>query len=548
MAEVAVQVVDANLAPIVEAHVAMPGTTFHAIADKSGSAKLPLSPQQALKLNVSHPYYVTEDVEFEPDVRSGNWNNGLVKRQLVNEDVVLTVQLGRCITAPTSFVEASEIARLVQANDSQAKEFKAALLFKPPAFPDQFAYRFQWYNASSIRIAGGDLLPTTAPNDNQKGWDRFQTDTASDVQVANNGRFFWLMYPQQPTERQYVVAIWSPNVLSDTTLETLDMVVYFSPNTSSYEGIYPFGLVGGKGEGVADQPYMTLGKKYLLDEYYFAPEMTARRNPSVLVMPICRQGDWGPFATGGGLLRLLREVAVFLQRECRTSSLGVKQTAYDPAYRLAGASLRSSTTEIRGADFGDTPTVGKVAVAFFSTGALPAKQVMSRWGVGSGLVEQYWGAPRGQGQDPSAAWSTSWRELWDMDGFHPATGGWGNYLQLLQKWYDQNATKVIRLCHSSGRVPPNPLTDTNPIWKELLKQGITLQRDVAASGSFGTARELHGERWSVVAFSDAYVANGADDVLPVLGDAHHATAKVAFSHSSALTSVGVRQPISFQRN
>ncbi len=51
-------------------------------------------------------------------------------------------------------------------------------------------------------------------------------------------------------------------------------------------------------------------------------ELAARQNPAVIVLPICAHGDWGPFASGSGILRLLREVAVFSHRECRTSSLG----------------------------------------------------------------------------------------------------------------------------------------------------------------------------------------------------------------------------------
>jgi hypothetical protein len=93
------------------------------------------------------------------------------------------------------------------------------------------------------------------------------------------GRFFWLMHPGRPNEPQYVVAVWSPNINHDGPLELLDMVVFFSPHTAGYGARYPFGLFGMLPDPkAADQQYMTLGAKYLLQEYGFAYNLIGRRS------------------------------------------------------------------------------------------------------------------------------------------------------------------------------------------------------------------------------------------------------------------------------
>jgi hypothetical protein len=519
-----ITVVDADLVPIAGARVALLKGSLLGATDEKGVLMLPAASGRPLQLTIAQQGFVTENVAFGPDLESGVWDNSLVRRRVGPNSVDLKVVLGRCAAAPTTVVTDSDLGKL---SAGQTSDPGAALLFHPPRFPDVFAYRGHWLDPLRIRVANEELLPVAAAALTQKGWDRFNTQISDPLQIAERGRFFWLVYPEsrKAGEQQYVVAVWSPNLDADQPLQALDMVVFFSPHTAAYVGNYPFGVVGAKGAPPV-QPYIELGRKYLLDEYGFVYDLIARGIAATVVMPICRHGDWGPFASGVGMSRLLNEVAVFLHRECRTSNLGVKQTAYDPAYRFAGASLRTSKVGIRATDFGDVPSLGKVAVGFFSTGALAAKQLMSS------------GGPR--------MWSSAWKELWDLDGFHPATGGWPNYLSLVSQWVSDDPARVLRLWHSSGRVPPDPLTDPAPLWKQLLREGETFRRYPPASAA-GFARELHGKRWSVVAFSDSYVADGPATVLPPLGDAHHATPKVGFSHGTALTTVGTRRAISFQR-
>jgi hypothetical protein len=543
--QTALQVIDANGNPIAGATVTMPGTSFNAQTDKSGFATLPVGGAKPLTMRVAHPNFVTEDVAFRPDVLTGKWNNALLSRTVSDGDASLRLQLGRCAVVPTVLLSDGDIEDLAKQTPEASADPKAALLFHPPAHPNLNAYRFQWWAQWDVRLALKKLLPTSTPSAADKGWDRLQTETVKALQPADKGRFFWLTYPQQPVNNQFVVAIWSPNFPDTQTkpIDALNMWVFFSPTTQTYKGNYPFGLVPAPKEGVANQPYMALGARFLLTEYGFTYEMAGKDNPTVLVMPICKHGDWGPFASAEGLYRLLREIAVFLQRECRTSFLGRSQKGYVAVDGLAGGSLRASEAPgIQATDFGQTPAVGSVGVGFFSTGSAPAKQVMATrpgGGVTGGLSSPLWGTPGGGAVDPNSSWTSSWTEVWDMDGFHPTTGGWNNYLTLLNHWYGQTSSRKFRLFHSSDRAPPDPKTDPHPIWQPLLKQGLTVDQTVPVSGAFGAAHELQGQRWSAVRFDNSYIKGGAQGVYPELfgKDAHHATCVVAFSHGRALTSL-----------
>jgi hypothetical protein len=122
-------------------------------------------------------------------------------------------------------------------------------------------------------------------------------------------------------------------------VQSLDYVVFCSPTTANEEytaATYPYGLVFKENPF---QKYLELAKKYMLDEFFFAYEMVAQRNRAVSVMPIGNAGDLGPCLSGEGVLRLLREIGLFLHRQCRTSRLGVRPPTDSPI-ELAGPNMR----------------------------------------------------------------------------------------------------------------------------------------------------------------------------------------------------------------
>jgi hypothetical protein len=531
---ITIAVADAVGAPVSSVAVSTTGGTL-GMTDSGGALALAVDARGPVALTFRHHAYVSESVRFAPSGSAGEGNNALVRRvSSAGADMSLHVTLARLAVVPTMFVPDADIPK-------RRPNPGSALLFQPPRWPGDYAYRNQWDQDTPVRLPHEQLLPGAPPPAASRGWKNFASDDSGPVVIADAGRFFFANYSPRPSDRQYTIALWSPTLLAPNVVPQLDMIMFFSPHTGSYVGSYPYGLVPG-GSGVLDQPYFTLGGKYLLDVYFFAYEAAARGNVAVIVMPLCNHGDWGPFASAEGCARLLREVAAFLHRECRTSRLAATSSAIDRHYRLAGASMRDSRAPVTAPDFGDVPPVGKVAISFFSSGAAPAKAVLSRWGVPGGWTGGYWGM--GLNTGAQAQWETSVREIWDMDGYHPNTGGWASYLALLRRWYGHDSSRGVHLCHSSGRAPLDPQADSHQFWRDLMRDGISLQVTIPKKSSPGWARELHTPRSTVIAFENSYIEGGDVHTHPVLGDAHHATCALAFAHNLALTNVGTRRPIS----
>jgi hypothetical protein len=125
-----------------------------------------------------------------------------------------------------------------------------------------------------------------------------------------------------------------------------------------------------------------------------------------------------------------------------------------------------------------------------------------------------------------------------MDGFHPATGGWKAYLDLLRTWFNADATRIVRSYHSTSRVPPDPLTDPHPVFTDLRGAGLAVDRPSPPATGALWARFLSNARWTSLRMSDSYVAPGPGGEQPSFIDAHHTTARVAFAHAASVTTVG----------
>ncbi|MEV5750526.1 hypothetical protein AB0L00_22120 [Actinoallomurus sp. NPDC052308] len=526
-----VSVVDVNGRPLAGASVSLGAA--RGVTDAAGTWTTVIAdPGAPITLEVDDSYHVKEVCAFEGDPRTAMWNNALVSRTINGADLLLSVRLGRMDTSPTTSRSDAELAALMT---TKARDPGAVLLWKPPRFPNVLSYRTQWNDQREVRVPRPQLLPSTAVPPGTKGWNRLQSDPAV-ADLAAFGRFYWLEYSPRPSRPRWVVAVWSPNLPDERPPATLDYVVFYSPTTANEEytaATYPYGLVYA---AAPFQKYLELAKKYLLDEFFFAYEMVAQRDRAVLVMPIGDAGDIGPWASGEGLLRLLREVGLFLHRQCRTSRLGLRPPTASPV-ELAGPNMRGATVPVVAGSFGDAPAVGKVAVAGFSTGIGPVKGIMPDGGWNTSLGSVLWGVPAGNGADPRRLWRESWRELWDLDGFHPATGGWPTYLDLLQTWARANESRVVRSYHTSGRVPPDPRKDPHPVWKYLRGPGLDIDLSLPAVAGIGRAQQLQNARWTSVTMDDSYLDGGSVD-LPGWLDPHHTTPRVGFPHALKITTVG----------
>ncbi|RKS76084.1 hypothetical protein BZB76_1433 [Actinomadura pelletieri DSM 43383] len=541
-----VSVGDVNGRPLPAARVRLGPAT--GLTDPAGrfTASLDLDPAQQVTLEVDDAHHVPERCVFLGLPGSSDWDNALVAPTRSGADVLLAVTLGRMDTSPTRNLSAEERAALMK---TRGRDPGGALLFDVPRFAGIRGYDGHWNDKHAMHVPRRQLLPSTPVAPGTPGWGRFQSDMA-DADPAAFGRFFWLEYPARPSRPRWVVAVWSPNLPDEKPPASLDYIVFYSPHTQKSnfaEVTYPYGLA----KDGPSQTYLDLAKRYMLDTYYFVYSMIAQRSRAVLVMPISDFGDLGPFTRGEGLYRALREVGLFLHRQCRTSRLGLRPPRPPNVLELAGPNLRVNTPSIAADSFGPVPTVGKVAVGGFSTGISPVKGLMPESGFtvstrNTPFDSSLWGVPPGGGTIPLSSWRNSWHELWDLDGFHPDTGGWPAYLDLLLRWARENEARAVRTYHSSDRVPPDPLTHPHKVWKYLTGSGLDVKVTLPAVAGIGRAQQLQNARWTSVTMDETYQRDGAHERPPLIDaatdprhpDTHHTSPRVAFPLFLQLTTLG----------
>jgi hypothetical protein len=527
-----VTVVDVNGRALPGASVSLGGARGSTDLASGTWSTVVAEPPPPLTLTVDHPYHVPETCAFSGDLRTSAWNNSLVARSVTGPDVLLTVVLGRMDTSATTIRTAGEITALMA---TKARDPGGVLLFESPRFRGVLAYLLHWNDQHRVQVPLPELLPATPVAPGTRGWKRLQAEEMT-ADLAAYGRFYWLEHAARPSRPRFAVAVWSPNLTHDTPPSALDYVVFYSPTTAIPDytaATYPHGLVNA---AAPFQKYLELARKYLLDEYFFAYQMVAQRNRAVLVVPVGDAGELGPFASGEGLLRALREIGLFLHRQCRTSRLGLRPPT-GSRVELAGPNVRATVTPVEATNFGSVPAVGKVAVAGFSTGLGFVKRLMPDGGWPVSLGSVLWGVPGGPGQDPRGDWRRSWRELWDLDGFHPGTGGWPAYLDLVHRWRREDESRVLRSYHTSSRVPPDPLHDAHPVWAHLRGRKLDVQRTLPPVAGIGRAQQLQNDRWTSVIMDDSYLG-GSSDHLPLFIGAHETTPRVGFPHALRLTALG----------
>lgn len=463
-----------------------------------------------------HPDFVAERSTVQSAGGAWRTDNPLFSGDGVSR---LNIRLGRLSPVPVAQLTEAAVSALITAKRTP----NAALLFNPPRFPKLRAYLRHWNDTREVHVARHPLLPTQPSL--SPGWGRFAQDKPT-VDLPALGRFFQLAWGNPPSAPPQLVTVWSPNLANPEPLDAVDFVVFYTPSTSAISAVFPFGLDPAL---PPNQPSLDLGVKYMANEYFFVHQLLARRNRSVIVMPIGKRGAYGPSATGEGMLRLLREITLFLHREGRTSSAGNLRLDSVPDL-LAGSSARDRW--IPPSVPGPLPRVGAVAVSGFSYGIAPVKQLMEQWGTKE--RRDLWGVPPIE-PGALATWQRAFREVWDLDGSHGNTGGLSRFLSQLSSWFLADPARVARAYHSEVTGWITPVTSMPGI---VRADPIRLERSTHAGSSSVSATEYAGTRWSVVNLANAYVSGGPDTEAPHLSDPHHAVPKVGFSHATALTRVG----------
>jgi hypothetical protein len=445
MATVDVLVLDANNAVVGDAWVMLDAvpqpvelsgiTTFSNVSRTATSHTI----------EVDAPFYTIETAEFHGSLDTGEWNNALLSRTVIDDRVLLTMRLGRLDVAPNAGKKTEAEIRDMSARNVDARGVVLEVLkITPAGSPGPWTtYIGQQREPQGVYLTDGIVLAPAKPAPDKKSWFKFNGHVASPpVDPLNEGRLFWLVNGGSSRTKgggqtpKFAVAVWARNHDTATPVDALDMIVYFTPTTGGWAARYPFGMWLNTGPPpVAMQQFMDLGVRYMFSRMGSVHQLVGRGRKAVIVMPMNRYGDRGPYVYGEGLFRLCREVALLLHRECQTSSLGRDSPNRVPdAQRHSGGSLRDiNLPGIFATDFGVAPQLGRVAVAGFSEGIACVKQVMSpaRWSLPAAqkLPQRYWGSVGGVAADmlgedgPQAQWQRCFREIWDLDGYHDETGG-----------------------------------------------------------------------------------------------------------------------------
>jgi hypothetical protein len=560
------KVVDANDVPITDAFVGFDGV-FRPVG-LDGTCLIGMG--QGHVITVQAPSYIKETINFQGAVDSTEWDNPLLWRTSVNDRIELTVHLGRLEVVRTTQLTQPEI----DAAGAIRGDLRGCLLGDLPATPGH-VYHAQRLPAAKAEFVDSPLLPEPGPAPGAIGWDAFNSHNADPpVDPSVKGRFFYLLHRgaaggRVENRKRYCVAVWSPDISQVNTVSAVDMIVFFSPSTliKGFESTpYPFGAFQAKANVPGTQPYMDLATRYMLSQFAFIYQLLAQRKNgkdrnAVIVMPLSPSGSWGPYASGEGIFRLCREVAVFLHREGRTGNSRALRGPDQSPNRVrdeewfSGGSLRNQNFGIFGSNAGLPPKPGRIVLSGFSAGISVVKTIMTRWSLPVPpkareppfFEQRHWGCLKDPGEgseQPEATWRRAWRELWDLDGQHSAdSGSWENYMDKLNGWVfpkDAVDPRMIRLLHhfrstqDPNLYPPNPEPSRHALWKKLIDEGIPQRHS--------SLREVQGGRWTVIALKSGYfVCKGG--VIPfgttAFRDAHHAAGQVAFTHFLALSPVGL---------
>jgi hypothetical protein len=275
------------------------------------------------------------------------WTNPLQLVTTTGQDVRVGATLVRLKHVETTYVPDSQILQLARGAkepkdlDAQRKHgdppkavraaaLRGALLEKGGEFYRQSGAP----NFARFHILNPDPLgdPKAA------GWDRFSSSTQS-VSPGTVGRTHLFEYGDVGTDARgprFLVAVWLPNAVANVGYPEIDMLVWFTPNTSlpsypadeyPFHGDYPYALMalGGvtrnpKTKAYASQPYegeqkyTTLGFAHLLGSHRLAHQMIAAGRAAAIVVPVAPSSHFELWKSPSTLMRMLKEISRFIPR------------------------------------------------------------------------------------------------------------------------------------------------------------------------------------------------------------------------------------------
>ncbi|MGN9796326.1 hypothetical protein ACTMTU_35310 [Streptomyces sp. OZ13] len=409
-------------------------------------------------------------------------------------DVAVIATLGRVRPAPEGQIPEADLLRraaplqpalerALQANRAAVDKGKPATqpMFAPLDFdhrnvlvvpvqpPGATLYRLQSDPAVQAPIgdfhtATPDLLSDTPDT---PGWRRFR-HTTRPIDPSLEGRLHFVEYGEVGANHsagpRFLVGVWVPHRLRDPAVRALDFVIWLHPNEKSilyprveapFPPPYPYGIaaaMGDKGRAVATQPFLDLPVYHLFKNHYIAYQLAAARRDAVIVIPVAPGNHFVPFESPAMLMRLLRELCLFLPQDFPP---GVEAAVHPPA-----------------------PAVRRVAVCSFSSSvprlqplmkaALPDSRYPSPlwWATSSGPLEE-------RGLDDATDFNKVWKEQWAIDGIE---AGFQTYVDAAATWVLQADDRRLRIYKSTFTGAWDPRAPRKGSWNKLIKGAKVVTR------------------------------------------------------------------------
>jgi hypothetical protein len=420
------------------------------------------------------PHYFDEEVTVH---RSGTlWDNPTCAVTSEGGQIsAITFVLGRVRAAPSMFISESDLQRIHRGRQGIRHALRED---RQPIW--NWRYRLQWDGGGELRL----LKPRILNDAMGEGWQRLHHEITSPDPVAK-GAFRWLEY--HVDGRMYAIAVWAQTPYFSRIIGTgLDFVVMLSPTTEKKDDYkldpgqsYPYGLkrVGQE----LEQPFLTgLGQGYFfrhLPNHMLVHQLVAARKKALLVLPINNEGKFGPFKSGPGLHRALKEIARFVY----------KTHVVTPWFSMANKSDRFT----RQGHYPSIPGVRQVVTVGYSEALGTILPLLNT-------------------ADPSFA--KVWTELWCLDlavkgGTHFAELG-----PLLDRWLGKDNRRRLRLYQTAHTTSSAWRPSTEPRLKNIIGKATILTKQGASSSI--AAEEIHApdDRWSMLYFSYDYLKQKTADL------------------------------------
>jgi hypothetical protein len=393
---------------------------------------------------------------------------------------------------------------------------------------DTWRYLATFNDPESVTAVGHPLLPEH-PTD---AWGRFNHSPATNVDPSRTGTL--VLFEWGLTSPKLLSAAWIPR--SPVPASAFDVVVFFSPPTGPsigfpadsfpWGGKYPYVATRPSWSNRLVQPYPALSYRYLFRGKWLVDQLFQAGRQAIVLFPIQPSTDWGPFATGPGLARLLAELMHFIHR----TSMGYGDTPSRDQDKAPRAAYRFGRLGLQR----PIPTVRRLVLAGFSAGVTPIASIM-----GTAL-----GARLADHRFPEALWAAdvapflgAWQEAWNHDAPAPVRA---QLDQVAPAWLRSDPRRIFRGYQTTYTGTPRSWLDASPL-AAFARGPIT---DRSASGSVAAERHDAG-RCSLVWFGDGYLkhASAAPPAQPAFWLAdndHQAVPMVTFGHAATTSGLAKR--------